>query len=142
MAEFPELNDLDFLAADFELIDNTNGADLELFAIMSENTSRILLEEVNNTVSEKTEDQRNAPTFIEIKSNFIENMKNKNTVRKTQSAVKQFTTWLQMSPRFETREINKIPPGELNNFVGSFLLSIRKADGSEYEPDTLTSYHR
>ena len=32
MAEFPELNDLDFLAADFELIDNTNGADLELFA--------------------------------------------------------------------------------------------------------------
>ena len=40
-------------------------------------------------------------------------MKNKNTVRKTQSAGKQFTTWLQMSPRFETREINKIPPGEL-----------------------------
>ena len=80
MAEFPELNDLDFLAADFELIDNTNGADLELFAIMSENTSRTLLEEASNTVSEKTEDQRNAPTFIEIKSNFIENMKNKNTV--------------------------------------------------------------
>ena len=47
-----------------------------------------------------------------------------------------------MSPRFETREINKIPPGELDNFVGSFLLSIRNADGSEYEPDTLTSYHR
>ena len=113
---------------------------------MSENTSRTLLEEANNTVSEKTEDQRNAPTFIEItdenKSNFIENMKNKNTVGKTQSAVKQSTTWLQMIPRFETREINKIPPGELDNFVGSFLLSIRKADGSEYEPDTLTSYHR
>ena len=53
MAEFPELNDLDFLAADFELIDNTNSADLELFAIMSENTWRTLLEEANNTVSEK-----------------------------------------------------------------------------------------
>ena len=87
MAEFPELYDLDFLAADFELIDN--GADLDLFAIMSENTSRTLLEEANNTVFEKTEDQRNAPIFIEItdenKSNFIENMKNKNTVRKTAS---------------------------------------------------------
>ena len=77
----------------------------------------------------------------ENKSNFIENMKNKNTVRKTQSALKQFTTWLQMSPRFETREMNKIPSGELDNFVGSFLLSIRKADGSENEPDTLISHH-
>ena len=39
MAEFPGLNDLDFLAADFELIDNTNGADLDFFTIMSENTT-------------------------------------------------------------------------------------------------------
>ena len=62
MAEFKELNDLDFLAADFELIDNTSGGDLDIFAIMSENTLRTLLEEANNTVSEKTEDQRNAPT--------------------------------------------------------------------------------
>ena len=89
MAEFPELNDLDFLAADFELIDNTNGADLELFAIMSENTSRTLLEEASNTVSEKTEDQRNAPTFIDItdenKSNFIENMKKKHSQENTVS---------------------------------------------------------
>ena len=45
-----------------------------------------------------------------------------------------------MSPSFETLEINKIPD-ELGNFVGSFLFSIRKADGSEYEPDTLTRYH-
>ena len=49
MAELPELNDLDFLAV--ELIDNTNGADIDLLAILSENTSRALLEEAINTVS-------------------------------------------------------------------------------------------
>ena len=119
MAKFPELNDRDFLAADFELIDNTNGADLDLFAIMSETLQEHLgyLKRPTIQYLSKTEDQRNAPIFIEItdenKSNFIDNMKNKNTVRKTQSAVKQFISWLKMSPRFETREKNKIPPGEL-----------------------------
>ena len=33
-------------------------------------------------------------------------------------------------------------PGWTGQFWGSFLLSIRKASGSEYEQDTLTSYHR
>ena len=36
---------------------------------MSENTSRTLLEEANNTVSEKTEDQRKAPTLCNRKRN-------------------------------------------------------------------------
>lgn len=75
----------------------------------------------------------------ENKSNFIGNMKIEDMIKKTQSAVQQFTTWLKLSPRFER---NKIPPSKLDNFEGSFLLSIRKADGSKYEQDTLTSYHR
>ena len=33
-------------------------------------------------------------------------------------------------------------PTELDNLIGKYILSIRKADGEEYEPDTLTSYHR
>lgn len=69
-------------------------------------------------------------------------MKNKNTARKTYSVKNQFKLWLQQGPRFESREINTIEPYELDNYIGSFLLSIRKANGSEYEPDTLTSYHR
>ena len=78
-------------------------------------------------------------TCNENKSNFIGNMKIEDIIKKTQSAVQQFTTWLKLSPRFER---NKIPPSKLDNFEGSFLLSIRKADGSKYEPDTLTTYHR
>ena len=47
-----------------------------------------------------------------------------------------------MAPRNETREINTMQTEELDNYIGLFLLSIRKADGEQYEPDTLTSYHR
>ena len=44
--------------------------------------------------------------------------------------------------RNETRHVVDIEPGTLDQYVGSFILDIRKADGSEYEPDSLTSFHR
>ena len=47
-------------------------------------------------------------TFLTItehqKAEFIESMKNKNTVRKTESVVHQFTIWLCKAPTFETRD--------------------------------------
>ena len=86
------------------------------------------------------------PTFIEVsgmeKDQFIEKMKNKNTVRKTEQSIRLFKTWLENEPRYDTREPWQIPASELDNYIGSFILSIRKSDGEEYEPDTLTSYHR
>jgi hypothetical protein len=82
--------------------------------IVSENAVDIMPTETQKAVSVKNSngrtEQNNGPTFIEIadenKTNFIENMSNKNTIRKTQSAVRQFTTWLHLSPRHEMREIN------------------------------------
>ncbi|KAH3806136.1 hypothetical protein DPMN_134451 [Dreissena polymorpha] len=56
--------------------------------------------------------------------------------------MRHFQRWLSEPPRNETRSVCDIMTTELDNYIGSFLLSIRKADGSEYEPDTLTSYHR
>ena len=47
-----------------------------------------------------------------------------------------------MPPRYETKDINMTQADELDNYIGLCLLSIRKADGEQYEPDTLTSYHR
>lgn len=61
----------------------------------------------------------------------VQQMKNKNTERKTKSAVRQFQTWLHQDPRNETSDITKMQPGELDNFLRSFLRSIRKADGSD-----------
>ncbi|KAJ8311625.1 hypothetical protein KUTeg_010980 [Tegillarca granosa] len=74
------------------------------------------------------------------KENFVTNMKNKNTVRKTESVIKTFRAFL--SSKNENSPVENLNAIELDNHIGSFLLSIRKTDGSEYEPDTLTSYHR
>ena len=86
------------------------------------------------------------PTFVSInedqKENFVLNMRNKNTTKKTQSSVKQFQRWLAEPPRNDNRQLWKIMPAELDNLIGLFLLSIRKADGAEHETDSLTSYHR
>jgi len=51
-------------------------------------------------------------------------------------------TWFGEPPRNVRRLMWLIQPTELDNYIGSFLLSIRTADVSAYEPDTLTCYHR
>lgn len=93
----------------------------------------------------KSVKNRNISTFIEINNQtkvyFIQQMKKRNTERKRQSAVKQFHVWFHRNPGNETRDITEMQPGKLVNYLGSFRFSIRKADGSDYELDTLTNYH-
>ena len=76
------------------------------------------------------------------KTTFIDEMKNINTVRKTKSIMNTFDSFVYKTLNTESVQIEKLEPTELDSLIGSFLLSVRKADGSEYEPDTLTSYHR
>lgn len=68
---------------------------------------------------------------------FIEENRNKNTIYKTNSDLKIFKEWL-ASVR-ETRPLESIPPPELDNLLARFFLAVRKKDGSEYEPDTITA---
>ena len=42
----------------------------------------------------------------------------------------------------ETRNLEDILPCELNHFVGIFFVSVRKGNGEEYEPSSLTSFQR
>lgn len=79
--------------------------------------------------------------IIRQKFTLSNKWKKKNTERKRQSAVKQFHVWFHRNPGNETRDITEMQPGKLVNYLGSFRFSIRKADGSDYEPDTLTNYH-
>ena len=94
----------------------------------------------------KAKTSKRAPQFQTVtlheKENFVDSMKNKNTVKKTESAMKVFQRWPAEPPQLETQPIIQLQATELDPLIVSFLLSIRKADGSEYEPDTLTSYHR
>ena len=71
---------------------------------------------------------------------FVDQQKNKNTKRKTESDLKTWYTWC--AKHGETRELEDIPPTELDRLLGHFFVTVRKKDGSLYEPDTLSSFHR
>ena len=42
----------------------------------------------------------------------------------------------------ETREIENIPVNELNPILAKFAIEVRRTDGKEFEPDTLSAYKR
>ena len=65
---------------------------------------------------------------------YVSSKRNPNTVRKTDNNWQRFKDWM-IKNRNETHHVVDIEPGTLDQYVGSFILDIRKADGSEYEPD-------
>lgn len=73
---------------------------------------------------------------------FVKSKQNKNTTKKTDQNVRRFREWMSQEPRNETRDLLDIPPVEMDQYVGGFLLALKKPDLSDYEPDTLTSFHR
>ena len=73
---------------------------------------------------------------------LLEPKTNKNTMRKMDQCVRRFREFLVESLRRETRDIGDILAKELNVLIGEFLIDLKKTDGSEYEPDSLTSFHR
>ncbi|GFN93588.1 Zinc finger mym-type protein 2 [Plakobranchus ocellatus] len=62
-------------------------------------------------------------------------MENKNTHRKTGADMRILTAY--MRSLNEMRLPEAIPPAELDRYLSSFFLVVRKADGSEYEPCSL-----
>ncbi|CAL1528928.1 unnamed protein product [Lymnaea stagnalis] len=62
-------------------------------------------------------------------------MENKNTHRKTGADMRILTAY--MRSLNEMRLPEAIPPNELDKYLSSFFLVVRKADGSEYEPCSL-----
>ena len=73
---------------------------------------------------------------VQIEDNIFEN-ENKATRRKTLSHQKLFESYLE--EQNELRAICDIAPGDLNNYLSQFLVSVRQQNGDEYEPVTLRS---
>jgi hypothetical protein len=76
--------------------------------------------------------------------NAIENEKNVNTRKATDSHMKLFTKWLEANN--ELRLPEEIMPEELEMLIAKFLLSIRKVkegkkNDHQYEPETLHAIH-
>ena len=90
-------------------------------------------------------ESKNAPTATatlndEDVDKFIEQHENINTKRKTESDLRKWYQWCEKHG--EKRDLQNIPPTELDRLLGHFFISVRKSDGSKYEPDTLTSLQR
>ena len=73
-------------------------------------------------------------------ANFIEENANENTVKKTKSDLSVFNRWLKSTK--ETRSLEDIPHERLDILLCLFFKNVRKMDGDEYEPQTLTSFQR
>ncbi|XP_061180197.1 zinc finger MYM-type protein 3-like [Saccostrea echinata] len=69
--------------------------------------------------------------------NFVMNMRNPNTVRKTSTDVNKILTWLRSKNR--NRDICDIPAAELNTYLAQFFMTVTKQNGEQYEPNTLKS---
>ena len=66
---------------------------------------------------------------------FIESQKKQNTKLATERDLKRLKNWLK--EKGERREIQNIPVDRLNWLLAEFYISVRKNDGSDYEPTTL-----
>ena len=71
---------------------------------------------------------------------FLKDQKSKNTEYKTRS---DLNAWRKFCVSMkEARQIENIPASELDLLLSKFFISVRKQDGSEYEPATLSGFQR
>ncbi|XP_052216542.1 uncharacterized protein KIAA1958 homolog isoform X2 [Dreissena polymorpha] len=95
-----------------------------------------------STQEEKEQNPTSTPTrnfrSVSLDSFLLEN-ENLNTKKKTDNDIRLFKTFLK-SHKNEARNIENIPPHELNPLVCEFLLGVTKKDGSEYEPTSLRAF--
>lgn len=134
--------------------DGIDGLDLSLFDVPMEEeseettpktgdcaTSPIPEKEQNSctTTSAPSVETSKSAEFIELNNEdiqkFVKEQENKSTLRKTLGDIEKFNRFLRM--KGEKREMKDIAPDELDIFVANFILSVRKADGGEYEPSTI-----
>ena len=75
---------------------------------------------------------------IREEEEFIDNEENSNTRKKTKNDMALLSSF--MVKEKENRQVEEIPPQELDNYLSRFLLSVRKKNGDEYEPSTLRGF--
>ena len=67
---------------------------------------------------------------------FLAHNENQNTLKKTLSHVKLLKQFLTEKHQ-ESMQIHIIPAAELDRYLSEFVINVRKADGTEYEPSYL-----
>jgi len=63
---------------------------------------------------------------------FIADQENKNTAKKTLNDIQKFTRYLAL--KGESRPMHHIEVEVLDDLIASYILSLRRKDGTEFEP--------
>jgi len=104
------------------------------------------LEETNLEIPDfsiiETEKKVNSDIFRPVEfsdiDKFLEENENENTKKKTLSDIRLFKSYLVNTG--ENTEIENMTAANLNEKFSTFLLSVTKKDGTEYEPSTLRGF--
>ena len=104
---------------------------------MSDNFSNYDAQTLENANSSKIKpsDKRFRDVKFDDIDNFLKENENENTREKTTSDMNLFRTYLVQTG--EKTEIDNLSAEALYENFSTFLLSVRKKDGSEYKPTTL-----
>ena len=98
------------------------------------------MESDNNTAKNSKGNENKENQDVDEFREFVLQQKPTNTKVKTQSDLKAWKRFCLAEN--ESRELGDIPEDELNLLLCKFFKNVRKLDGTEYEPVSLTSFQR
>lgn len=70
---------------------------------------------------------------------FINKQRAPNTVRKTCRDIDRFISFLEN--KGEKRKPEKMEPARLDIYIGNYMKELKRKDGGDYEPDSISSVH-
>ena len=73
-----------------------------------------------------------------INEAYVQSKKSKSSLKKQHATTNRFMTWLRS--RGEHRPLKDIPVESLDQMLSLWLIDLRQANGTEYEPNSLQSY--
>ncbi|XP_070546059.1 uncharacterized protein KIAA1958-like [Ptychodera flava] len=121
--------------------ENVNKTTMQAFEV--ENSNSAMEPEVERPSTSTSASEK--PRFVSFSADevaaFVGDHKNKNTVLKTKREVAVFEEW-KTAMTTERRPLTEIPPSDLDPLLAKFFLGIRKKNGDDYEPDSISSYQK
>jgi len=94
-------------------------------------------EAASNQTCTSSSSSRFKKVTAEEKSRFMQEQKNKSTIRATDCHQKILRDYLNFIG--EHRPVEEIEADELNNILEDFFMSVKRTDGKEYEPSSIRS---
>ena len=100
-----------------------------------------LSEEGQRQMAKDEQAEQDEPGSSQELDDFISSEKSENTVKKTIYEWKKFETFCKEQSN-GSFNVKNVPADALDKLLGKFFKDVRKQNGGEYEPDSLSSFQR